>query len=181
MPKDFLASFILHPSPFILTIGLMPDMLVNLLHLPSPTPLLDSLRANNITIRRAQPFELTPVRTFIEKNFALTWADETSVGFANKPVSVHIATRDGQILGFAAHECTRRNYFGPTGVLARNLGIGKALLLTSLHALKDLGYTYAIIGGVGPADFYAKTVNATEIPNSTPGIYTDLLKKTDEH
>jgi GNAT superfamily N-acetyltransferase len=125
----------------------MPDMLVNLLHLPTPTPLLESLRAAHITIRRAQPFELTPVRTFIQTNFALSWADETSVGFANKPVSVHIATRDGQILGFAAHECTRRNYFGPTGVLesARNLGIGKALLLTSLHALRELGYTYAII------------------------------------
>ena len=38
-----------------------------------------------------------------------------------------------------------------------------------------MGYAYGIIGGVGPAEFYAKTVGATLIPDSTPGIYTDML------
>lgn len=33
----------------------------------------------------------------------------------------------------------------------------------------------AIIGGVGPAEFYAKAVNAALIPDSTPGIYRGLL------
>jgi len=28
---------------------------------------------------------------------------------------------------------------------------------------------------VGPAEFYAKTVGATLIPDSTPGIYRDYL------
>jgi GNAT superfamily N-acetyltransferase len=157
----------------------MPDMLVNLLKLPDPAPLVDHLRGQGLIIRRAQPFELTPVREFITKHFALTWADETSVGFANKPVSVYLAIRDGAIVGFAAYECTRRAFFGPTGVLEteRGRGAGRALLTASLAGLRDLGYVYAIIGGVGPADFYARAVGATPIPDSTPGIYADLLKK----
>jgi GNAT superfamily N-acetyltransferase len=157
----------------------MPDMLVNLLTLPPVEPLIDGLRAAGIVVRRAQPFELSPVRQFIEKNFALPWADEASVGFANKPISVFIAHREEQILGFAAAECTRRAFFGPTGVLEgeRGKGVGKALLIAGLHALRDMGYVYGIIGGVGPSEFYAEAVGATVIPNSTPGIYADRLKK----
>jgi predicted N-acetyltransferase YhbS len=55
------------------------------------------------------------------------------------------------------------------------MGLGKALLFKSLEALRDLGYAYAIIGGVGPKEFYAKACGAIEIPGSDPGIYTDLL------
>jgi GNAT superfamily N-acetyltransferase len=157
----------------------MADMLVNLLKLPDAAPLIDRLRSDGLIIRRAQPFELTPVREFITKHFALSWADETSVGFANKPLSVYLAIRDGAIVGFAAYECTRRAFFGPTGVLEseRGRGAGKALLIASLAGLRELGYVYAVIGGVGPADFYARAVGATVIPDSTPGIYADMLTK----
>jgi GNAT superfamily N-acetyltransferase len=108
----------------------------------------------------------------------VSWADETSVGFAHQPVTIYIATIEGRIVGFAAYECTRRGFFGPTGVAddARGRGIGKALLLAGLHAMRELGYVYAIIGGVGPVDFYQKTVGAILIPDSEPGIYTDFLK-----
>jgi len=34
---------------------------------------------------------------------------------------------------------------------------------------------YAIIGGIGPAAFYEKTVGAVLIENSTSGIYKDFL------
>jgi GNAT superfamily N-acetyltransferase len=157
----------------------MADMLVNLLKLPDAAPLIDRLRSDGLIIRRAQPFELTPVREFVTRHFALSWADETSVGFANKPLSVYLAIRDGAIVGFAAYECTRRAFFGPTGVLEseRGRGAGKALLIASLAGLRELGYVYAVIGGVGPADFYARAVGATVIPDSTPGIYADTLKK----
>ena len=37
--------------------------------------------------------------------------------------------------------------------------------------MRDDGYAYAIIGGVGPAEYYAKTVGATLIEGSSPGIY----------
>ena len=156
----------------------MPDLLVNLLKLPPLEPALISLNDEGIAIRRAQPFELTPVRNFIEQYFSVGWADEVSVGFSNKPVSVHIATLESKVIGFAAHECTRRNFFGPAGVAPdrQGRGVGKALLLTSLLALRELGYVYGIIGGAGPIEFYEKTVGATIIIDSEPGIYTDLIK-----
>ena len=152
----------------------MPDMLVNLLKLPS----LERLNDEGFNIRRAQPFEITPVRDFIEKNFSVAWADEISVGFANKPVSVVIATRDGRVVGFAGYECTRKAFFGPTGVIEseRGRGIGTALLIASLWGLRELGYVYAVIGSAGPTEFYERTVGAIVIPESEPGIYTDLLK-----
>ena len=131
-----------------------------------------------IIIRRAQPFEITLVRSFIENNFSVAWADEVSVGFASKPVSVFIATSEKEIVGFAAYECTRRSFFGPTGVIenARGAGVGKALLLACLWGLRDMGYVYSIIGRAGPVEFYEKAVGAVVIQGSDPGIYTDLLK-----
>ena len=148
----------------------MADLLVNLLKLPT----FDE----DSRVRRAQPFELTPVRRFVETNFSRSWADEISVGFARQPVSVFVATIERELVGFAAYECTRRGFFGPTGVIpaARSQGLGKALLLASLSALREMGYVYAIIGAAGPVHFYQKTVGAIVIPDSEPGIYTDLLK-----
>ena len=153
----------------------MPDMLVNLLALPS----LQNLSDKDVNIRRAQPFEITVVRQFIETNFSVAWADEVSVGFANKPVTIFIATRQARVVGFAAFECTRKAFFGPTGVAAneRGHGIGKALLLAALWGLRELGYVYGIIGAAGPIEFYQQAVGAIVIPNSEPGIYFDLLKQ----
>jgi GNAT superfamily N-acetyltransferase len=156
----------------------MPDMLVSLLKLPPLEPPIANLSEQGVNIRRAQPFEITPVRDFIETNFSVSWADEISIGFANKPVSVCIATRAGRVIGFAGYECTRKAFFGPTGVVEseRGRGIGKALLVASLWGLRKLGYVYGIIGGVGPIEFYREAVGAFVIPDSEPGIYTDLLK-----
>ncbi len=151
----------------------MPDLLVNLLKLP----VLES--QPDFIIRRAQPFELTAVRSFVATNFSAGWADEISVGFAGQPISVYIATIQGEIVGFSAYECTRRGFFGPTGVVesGQGKGVGKALLLAALWGLREMGYVYAIIGAAGPVRFYQKTVGAIIIPDSEPGIYTDILKK----
>ena len=54
--------------------------------------------------------------------------------------------------------------------------MGKALLLAALAGLRDMGYVYGIIGAAGPVQFYQSTVGAIIIPDSEPGIYTDLLK-----
>ena len=118
------------------------------------------------------------MREFIEKNFSVAWADEILVGFANKPVTVVIATRHGRVIGFAGYECTRKAFFGPTGVAEneRGSGIGTALLIASLWGLRELGYVYGIIGGAGPVEFYQRAVGAFVIPDSQPGIYTDLLR-----
>jgi GNAT superfamily N-acetyltransferase len=153
----------------------MPDLLVNLLKLPP----LEPSSIDGVTIRRVQPFEITPVREFIEKNFSVAWADEISVGFANKPITVFIATRDRRVIGFAGYECTRKAFFGPTGVAEteRGRGIGKALLMEALWGLRELGYVYGIIGAAGPVEFYQEAVGAIVIPESDPGIYVDLLRK----
>ena len=151
----------------------MPDLLVNLLKLPALE------RSEGFVVRRAQPFELTPVRTFVATNFSAAWADEISVGFGRQPISVYVATIERELVGFSAYECTRRGFFGPTGVTqsAQGKGIGKALLLASLEGLREMGYVYAIIGAAGPVRFYQKTVGAIIIPDSEPGIYTDMLKR----
>jgi GNAT superfamily N-acetyltransferase len=156
----------------------MPDMLVNLLNLPPLEPVMLEMNNAHIIVRRAQPFEITQTLDFIEREFSVGWADEISVGFANKPVTVYIAIVDKEIIGFAAYECTRRNFFGPTGVVdsMRARGIGKALLLASLWGLQEMGYVYGVIGRVGPIGFYEKTVGAIVIPDSEEGIYKDLLK-----
>ena len=156
----------------------MPDLLVNLLKLPPLDPLVEEQREAGVNIRRPQPFEITSVRQFVESNFSLTWADEISTGFAHQPVTVYIATRESRVVGFAAYECTRRSFFGPTGVAEndRGHGIGKALLVAALWGLRELGYVYGIIGRAGPVDFYQEAVGAILIPDSEPGIYTDLLK-----
>jgi len=82
------------------------------------------------------------------------------------------------VIGFAGHECTRKAFFGPTGVAEdeRGRGIGTALLIASLWGLRELGYVYAVIGNAGPVDFYERAIGAIVIPDSEPGIYVDLLK-----
>lgn len=151
----------------------MADMLVRLYDLPEVAGKLAALEEDGVLVRRAQPWELSPLRRFIEDHFSEGWADETSVGFANKPVSVFIAQEGARIVGFAAYECTARGFFGPMGVdeAFRKRGIGGALTLACLHAMREIGYAYAIIGGAGPKDFYAKCCGATLIADSQPGIY----------
>ena len=172
-----LSGFNYVASPFCPE-GTMPDLLVDLLRLPAPEESLGKMKRDGILIRRAQPFEITPVRSFIASEFYQTWADEVSVGFANKPVSLFIATMDKAVVGFAGYECTRRNFLGPVGV-AKTLqgrGVGKALVIAALWGLREMGYVYGIVGRVGPVEFYEKAVGAIVIPDSNPGIYTDLLK-----
>jgi len=156
----------------------MPDLLVNLLKLPRLEPVTLEMSNANIVVRRAQPFEITHALDFVEREFSVAWADEISVGFANKPVSVFIAVADKEIVGFAGYECTRRSFFGPTGVVdsLQGRGVGTALLLASLWGLREMGYVYGIIGRAGPVEFYEKAVGAIVIPDSDPGIYTNLLK-----
>lgn len=157
--------------------GGMIDMLVRLYDLPDSTELYRSVAASGVTLRRARAFERHTVGDFVRAHFSAKWVSEVEVAMSRQPIACHIATRAGQVLGFACHDTTLRGFFGPTGVAeaARGLGLGKALLMRSLEALRELGHAYAIIGGVGPKEFYAKACGAIEIPGSDPGTYTDLL------
>lgn len=154
----------------------MIDMLVRLYDLPDSTELYAKVAAEGITLRRARAFEKHTVAAFA-RGFSEKWQSEVEVAITRQPVACFIATKDKAILGFACYDTTMKGFFGPTGVSeqARGLGLGKALLFKSLEALRDNGYAYAVIGGVGPKDFYTKACGAIEIPGSDPGIYPDIL------
>jgi GNAT superfamily N-acetyltransferase len=155
----------------------MPDMLVKLYDLPDLHPVIRQQQAQGIVIRRGLAPEKHRVLAWIADRHSPRWVSECDVAFARQPVSCFIATDDSTLLGFACYDSTRLNFFGPMAVdeSARGRGIGKALLLACLHDMFAQGYAYAIIGSVGPADFYTRTVGATVIPDSSPGIYNGLL------
>jgi hypothetical protein len=159
--------------------GLMPDMLVKLYQLPELDPVQKQLSANGIEIRRAIAPEKHIALDWIKERFGEGWASECEVAFTNQPVSCYIAVQNQRMIGFACYDATCRNFFGPMGVeeSARIHGIGKGLLLASLHAMHAIGYGYAIIGSAGPTEFYSKVVNAAIIEDSSPGIYRGMLKR----
>ena len=154
------------------------DMLVRLYDLPESTTLVDGLRADGVDVRRALAPEKHVVVAWVREHFGEGWASECEVSFARLPIACFRAQRGQMLLGFACYDSTAKAFFGPTGVLEqeRKHGIGTALLLLTLQAMAAEGYAYAIIGGAGPADFYANAVGAVPIAGSTPGIYRKLLK-----
>lgn len=156
----------------------MTDMFVRLYDLPSLEPAIANLTAQDIMLRRGLPPEKHIVLDWVKLHFSDYWCSESDAAFNRQPVSCFIAVQNGELVGFACYDATARGFFGPTGVseVARGQGIGKALLLICLHDMRNQGYGYGIIGGVGPVEFYEKAVNAVVIPDSTPGIYAGLLR-----
>lgn len=157
------------------------DYLVNLSLLEPDPALVERMEKADVTIRRALAPELELVTDWVRRKFHPWWSSETAIAMSRQPPTCFLATRNERLLGFSCHESIARGFFGPTGVdeAARGEGIGHALLLASLLDLKTMGYAYAIIGDVGPSAFYERTVGATQIPNSAPGIYRGLLKQAD--
>ena len=156
----------------------MPDMLVKLYELPDASPHMKRQAEGGVEIRRALTPEKHLVLDWIRATFGPAWASECDAAFAHHPVSCFIAVENAKVLGFACYDATLKGFFGPTGVAesARGRGIGTALLLCCLHAMHAEGYGYAIIGGGGAADFYAKKVGAIPIEGSKPGIYRGMLR-----
>lgn len=156
----------------------MPDMLVKLYELGDVSGALHALSQQGVTIRRALPPERHLVVEWVREHFSDAWASECAVSMSDVPTRCFIAAQKGEILGFACYEAACKNFFGPTGVRAdvRGRGIGRALLLASLDAMRAMGYAYAIIGGAGPVDFYRKHAGATVIEGSSPGIYAGMLR-----
>ena len=154
----------------------MPDMLVHLLRLPEDDSEA-SLLAEGIQIRRAMAPDKLQIVQWVQTHDNAFAAGECDVCFSRIPVSAFIATHGATLVGYACYNATAPDFFGPTAVepAYRGKGIGKALLLRCLQAMRQEGYVYAIIGGVGPATFYTKAVGATLIPDSDPGVYADFL------
>lgn len=156
----------------------MTDMLVKLYDLPALPSAIDQQSSQGIIIRRALAPEKHLLAAWVRAEFEDYWASEVEVALCQQPVSCFIATHQGQPIGFACYDTTRRGFFGPTGVsaTARGKGTGTALMLACMHDMWAQGYGYAIIGDAGPADYYARTVGAISIPGSKPGVYAGILR-----
>lgn len=152
----------------------MTDLLIKLYDLPDFAEKLDKVKRQGILTRRARAHEKFQIVDWVRDQFGEGWAGECDVAFSRQPISCFIASVEGEIAGFACHECTRRNFFGPLGIREnlRKKGIGAALLAKSLMDMASVGYAYAIVGDGGQGqEFYSRIVEVQPISGSTPGIY----------
>ncbi len=154
----------------------MTDLLVRLYDLP----VFESeqkVRDAGVTVRRAISPERHIILHWIGRHFGDAWVSEAALGMSQQPTTVFIATRGQELLGFACYDTTAKGFFGPTGVdeAARGGGIGEALLIVTLRAMREAGYAYGVIGDPGPVGFYTRRLDALEIPKSKPGHYGGML------
>ena len=151
------------------------DMLVKLYEVQDCPELMEKLKAEGVLIKKAMTPDLTKITTWVRDTFGQGWADECTAGILNN--GCWIAVKDKKVIGFACHDATLPDFFGPTGVQEemRGRGIGKALLIRCMISMKEKGYAYAIIGSAGPKDFYKKAVGATGIEGSIPGAYRNMV------
>ena len=155
------------------------DMLVKLYTVAEKPELCEELQQQGVSVRRAMPADKGRVVQFVRNNFGDGWANECSYTFTAHPVSCFVAVREKRVVGFACYDATAKNFFGPTGIYEkyRGHGVGEALLRKCLLAMKNDGYAYAVIGCVGDAaGFYKKTVGASAIEDSYPGVYADMIE-----
>ncbi|MEG4880716.1 GNAT family N-acetyltransferase [Microcoleus sp. K1-B6] len=168
-------------------------MLVKLYALPDLAPALAGLKTKGVEIRRAHPGEKHQIAEWVREHIHPNWGNGCEIALEQRPPTLyvavekdpaHIPTADPYnspseiLLGFACYDVVARGVFGPIGVREerRDCGIGTALLLTCLHAMAAERYAYAVIGWAGPIEWYARTVGATIIEGSEPGIFRGSLK-----
>ena len=170
----------------------MTDMLVKLYALPEVTSLLTALNQKGLEIRKPHPSEKYVLAEWVRQHFKESWAVGCEVALEHKPVGCYIAVEKSQadvpsddpydlpdevLVGFACYDVASKGMFGAMGVKEgyQRRGIGTALLLACLHAMKEEGYAYAVVGWVASVDFYSHAVGATVIPDSEPGIFRGKL------
>ena len=156
------------------------DLLVKLYELPPFEPAIEKVEAAGARIHRPFGPERSAVAGWVAANFNERWSSEAEMAFScGNPVTCFVAL-DGNsdIIGFACYNTTFRGFFGPTGVANewRGRGIGTALLIRSLHAIRDDGHAYGIIGFSALDKFYQDTVGALPIPDSEPGAYGGRIR-----
>jgi len=171
----------------------MADMLVKLYALPDLAPILAEQKSRGVGIRQAHPDEKYKIAEWVREHLNPNWGIGCEVALEQRPPSCYIAFEIDQahvptnnpydlpseiILGFAVYDVAAKGVFGPIGVREdrQDCGIGTALLLTCLHAMAAERYAYAVIGWAGPTEWYARTVGATIIEGSEPGIFRGSLK-----
>lgn len=122
-----------------------------------------TLSENHVAVRRARPGDREAVLAFLREYWP-AWQAECTRMFANDPISLHLAFRGEQLLGFSGYDGNNvgTGWFGPMGTApaARGLGIGGILLRRCLQDMKDQGHRAAVIPWVGPVGFYAHYADA---------------------
>src|ERR1700690_2564053 len=158
----------------------MPDLLVRLYDLPLSGPIVEGLAKQGIVVRRAAARERSIDGSWVRAQGSAGWVGECEAAFGRQPLACFVAVDGDQLIGFACYEATCRNFFGPELVHPqwRRRGVGRALLLAALHAMRAEGYAYAIIGWASSIDFYRRAVGAIPIEGSSPGIYPAPLRST---
>jgi hypothetical protein len=156
----------------------MHDMLTRLYEIPDDWSFIREQEKKGVTIRKPMGTEKHVIIEWVKRHFQETWASEVDRSLCQMPMTCFIAVKDKAIIGFASYDSVALGVFGPTGVLEgfRRKGTGTALLLAALLDMKLKGYGYAIIGGVGPAEYYRKVIGAEDIPNSTPGLWKNWVE-----
>lgn len=123
-----------------------------------------ALRQRGIAFRRADAADHQGLERFFGRIFGDGWLAEVCVAMRRRPPAVHLALRDGEIVGFAAHSTmnAEQGNFGPMGVVedVRRLGLGRVLLFRALADLRAAGFNSAVIPWVGPYSFYSRLVDA---------------------
>ncbi|GLW98596.1 GNAT family N-acetyltransferase [Microtetraspora sp. NBRC 16547] len=117
---------------------------------------VERLAAKGVAIHAAEPGDRAAVTAFVREEWNESWAWE-----AEQATGCHYATRDGEIIGFAAWGA-RPAWFGPMGTApaARGLGVGGVLLRRCLAEMHAAGLSSAQISWVGPLRFYSGAVGA---------------------
>ncbi|RBJ00150.1 GNAT family N-acetyltransferase [Micromonospora provocatoris] len=120
------------------------------------------LAGRGVTVRRAGADDLPALAAFARSTFGGTWDGELAGSVGRPDAGVHLAERDGEILGFAAYGSARPSWFGPMGTApaAEGSGIGGVLLRRCLRDQAAAGITAAQIGWVGPVPFYSNAAGA---------------------
>jgi len=158
----------------------MADLIVNLYEKDYLKDTNVSLKNDEIKIKRILSPNADSLVQFVSTHFSSGWASEVKAGIYKPHPTCFIATHNGEIVGFACYDATAKGYFGPTGVNPdyRGNNIGQVLLLTTLEAMKEAGYGYAVIGGVNEKvqGFYARYVNFQKF-EVKPDLYNRLINR----
>ncbi|MEN8209499.1 MAG: GNAT family N-acetyltransferase [Candidatus Fermentibacteria bacterium] len=151
----------------------MPDLLVPLFDLPVLQ------EQDSLWVGKPLPHQSPSVLSFIQDNFSSGWKAEAGTAFGSVPPTIIVAVdkASGSLAGFCCWDCTAKGYLGPVGIHGgfRGKGVGKAVVLTALHSMREAGYGYAVIGDAGPVEFFQRICDARIIEGSTPGIYGNPL------
>ena len=122
------------------------------------------LTAVGVGVRRATTADRPALAELLAARWP-PWEAETDRALAHPTPTLHLALRDGAVVGFAAHDANNvgTGWFGPMGTdpSARGLGIGRVLLWRCLADMRRAGRDRATIAWAAALPFYEDACGAT--------------------